>query len=148
MAITLCAIMVAGLMPYQAQATTVELEVYSPKASLDVPTLYRLAERLDVGTIEITDPLLGTVTVPDLNGKRILVWAYSKDASGGVNYQTVIQQLLREWYPDVIITGTHTKSGVTWEQGVWSYDAIVRGLSSATATNTPGVDAVIMGVAN
>ena len=144
--VVLCAVMLASSVPF-AQGTAVELEVLSPRGAVEMPPLISLAERLNVGTITVNDPYHGEIEVPDLNGKRILIWCYGKDSGGRADYTGAIRSLLTEWYPDIIITGQYNKSDVAFEQGVWSYDMVARGTSAASNT-PPGVDAVILGVAN
>jgi len=140
----MCVAMLLSLASPFAHAASVTLEVLNPKGEIEAPVIWPLAPRLD-----------------SLNGKRIMFVGYGKDINSNprVNYAGSVADLLTDtasdWYtPGVSIVSTGAASGllsdVVWEKGVDNYDAWARGTGATgtAALTPPGVDAIIIGVAN
>ncbi|MDR0489985.1 MAG: hypothetical protein LBH28_01895 [Oscillospiraceae bacterium] len=123
--VILCAVMIAAIIPFSpaAQAETVELTVLNPKAHIETRPITPLAERLD-----------------NLRGKNIGIFPYSKDTSGGVNWQQSMQTLLAERLAGLgsnVVTmnaksavGWHDPLGATYEAGARALDAMIYGVQN------------------
>jgi hypothetical protein len=113
---------IVAILP-MAQADTVELTILNPKAHIETRPITPLAERLD-----------------NFVGKKIGIFPYSKDASGGVNWQASMQTLLAERFTGLGATvvsmnakgavGWHDPLGGTYEAGARALDAMIFGVQN------------------
>ena len=121
----LCLVIIFQVIPTNtAQGAEATLEILNPKGNIEPLPIQGLAERVD-----------------SLEGKRIGLWSYSKDATGSLNTRQAVADLLLELYPagsgTTIVNYWTAKGGVAYNEAIASYDQYAR-----------DCDVVIMGVAN
>ena len=121
----LCLVILVQALPFNAALGAEEtLEILNPKGNIEQLKIQGLSERVD-----------------SLEGKRIGLWAYSKDATGSLNARAAVAELLQEMYPadtgTTIVNYWTAKGGVAYNEAIASYDQYAR-----------DCDVVIMGVAN